>query len=105
VLRELAARIRGGIRDCDDAGRYGGEEFLVLLSNCDGRHAHVAGERIRAAVARTPFPTTAGPLDVTVSVGITTYGPEPTPGDELVAACDRALYDAKGSGRNRVATA
>jgi diguanylate cyclase (GGDEF)-like protein len=104
VLRELAARIRGGIRDCDDAGRYGGEEFLVLLSNCDGRFAHVAGERIRSAVAKSPIVTTAGPIDMTVSIGIATYGPEPTPGDELVAACDRALYSAKGSGRNRVET-
>ena len=41
---------------------------------------------------------------MTVSIGIATYGPEPTPGDELVAACDRALYSAKGSGRNRVET-
>ncbi len=104
VLRELALRVRAAIRDCDEAGRYGGEEFLVLLSNCDERYAHVAGERIRAAIAARPFTTTAGPLEVTVSIGLTTYGPEPTPRDALVAACDRALYVAKGNGRNRVAT-
>jgi len=105
VLAELAKRIRGGIRDCDDVGRYGGEEFLVLLNNCDARHAHIAGERIRASVAQAPIVSTAGPLDVTVSVGLTTYGPEPTAGDDLVAACDRALYTAKDKGRNRVETA
>jgi diguanylate cyclase (GGDEF)-like protein len=104
VLREIAARIRSAIRDCDDVGRYGGEEFLVLLSNCDERYAHVAGERIRSRIARTPFVTTAGPLNVTVSIGIATYGPDPTPGDALVAACDRALYAAKDRGRNRVET-
>jgi diguanylate cyclase (GGDEF)-like protein len=104
VLREIGARVRSAIRDCDDAGRYGGEEFLVLLGNCDARFAHVAGERIRATIATTPFVTTAGPLDVTVSIGIATYGPEPTTGEDLVAACDRALYDAKHQGRNRVAT-
>jgi diguanylate cyclase (GGDEF)-like protein len=104
VLAELAKRIRSGIRDCDDVGRYGGEEFLVLLNNCDARHAHIAGERIRQSVAATPIESTAGPLDVTVSVGLTTYGPEPKAGDELVAACDRALYTAKDKGRNRVET-
>ena len=102
VLTEIARRIRSGIRDCDDAGRYGGEEFLVLLNNCDANHAHIAGERIRSAVAKRPIESTAGPLDITVSVGITTYGPHPTAGDELVAACDRALYAAKANGRNRV---
>jgi diguanylate cyclase (GGDEF)-like protein len=104
VLRELALRIRASIRECDEAGRYGGEEFLVLLSNCDERYAHVAGERIRAAIAARPFTTAAGAIEMTVSVGLTTYGPEPTPCDALVAACDRALYVAKGNGRNRVAT-
>jgi diguanylate cyclase (GGDEF)-like protein len=104
VLREIATRIRASIRDCDDVGRYGGEEFLVLLSNCDERFAHVAGERMRSAIAKTPFDTSAGLLDVTVSIGIATYGPEPTLGDALVAACDRALYRAKDDGRNRVAT-
>lgn len=105
VLAEIARRIRSGIRDCDDAGRYGGEEFLVLLNNCDAAHAHIAGERIRAAVAQTPIPSTAGPLEITVSVGITTYGPNPTAGGELVEACDRALYAAKANGRNRVEVA
>jgi diguanylate cyclase (GGDEF)-like protein len=105
VLAEIAKRIRSGIRDCDDAGRYGGEEFLVLLNNCDAAHAHIAGERIRVAVAKTPIASSAGPLEMTVSVGITTYGPQPTAGNELVAACDRALYAAKGKGRNRVETA
>jgi diguanylate cyclase (GGDEF)-like protein len=104
VLAELAKRIRGGIRDCDDVGRYGGEEFLVLLNNCDARHAHIAGERIRKSVAQAPIESTAGPLDVTVSVGLTTYGPQPTAGEDLVAACDRALYTAKDKGRNRVET-
>jgi diguanylate cyclase (GGDEF)-like protein len=105
VLTELAKRIRAGIRDCDDAGRYGGEEFLVLLHNCDVDHAHIAAERIRAAVAKAPIASTAGPIAVTVSIGITTYGPQPAAGTELIEACDRALYAAKGKGRNRVETA
>lgn len=105
VLRELAARVRGGIRDCDDVGRYGGEEFLVLLGNCNPRFAPVAGERIRAAVGKRPIVTTAGPLDVTISVGIATYGPGQDDPESLIAACDRALYAAKNGGRNRVETA
>jgi diguanylate cyclase (GGDEF)-like protein len=104
VLREIGARVRGAIRDCDDAGRYGGEEFLVLLGDCDARVAHVAGERIRETIARTPFVTTAGPVRVTVSIGIATYGPGLTTREELVAACDRALYRAKANGRNRIET-
>jgi len=104
VLRELAARVRHGIRDCDDVGRYGGEEFLVVLDNCNARFAPVAGERIRGAVAKRPIVTTAGPLDMTISVGVATYGPGQDDAETLVAACDRALYVAKAKGRNRVET-
>jgi diguanylate cyclase (GGDEF)-like protein len=103
VLAELAQRTRRAVRDCDEVGRYGGEEFIVLLSGCDARFAHIAGERIRAAVARDPFTTTAGPLEVSVSIGMATFtSGHHTSSDDLIADCDRALYAAKAGGRNRV---
>jgi len=101
VLREVAARVASSIRDVDAAGRYGGDEFLIVLGNCSQRAARSVAERIRANVAETPF-AVAGGLIVTLSVGVATYGPATATREAFVAAADRALYAAKAAGRNRV---
>jgi len=103
VLAEVAERIRGAVRDFDVFGRYGGEEFLVVLGNCpDGVAADVC-ERIRANVAATPVTAVGGAeVAVSVSIGIAQYGPQLDTAENLVAIADAALYRAKDGGRNRV---
>lgn len=112
VLRELAQRIGREVRASDVAARYGGEEFLLLLPNTTVSAAHAVAERIRAAVAATPFrvPELVPPLDITVSLGIAEFRPDlgldlDTAGQRLVAAADVALYTAKADGRDRVSLA
>lgn len=106
VLREFAARIRKAIRGIDLACRYGGEEFVVVMPETDLRVAALVAERLRRAVAGTPFAIEQGArrIDVTLSIGIAALEPH-----EQVAAAlkraDQALYRAKLDGRNRVVSA
>jgi diguanylate cyclase (GGDEF)-like protein len=103
VLAETAARIRSTVRDFDLFGRYGGEEFLVVLGDCTRAVAADVCERIRANVAAEPVFSVAGhELPVTISIGVATYGPERETAKTLVALADAALYRAKAAGRNRV---
>ncbi|MBW2455836.1 MAG: diguanylate cyclase [Deltaproteobacteria bacterium] len=99
VLRELAARLSATLRPYDHLSRHGGEEFLVVVPN--GGRGPAPWERLRAAVAGSPFPTRAGQLDVTISLGHSSGDGRSDP-EELIAAADRALYRAKEAGRNRV---
>jgi diguanylate cyclase (GGDEF)-like protein len=101
VIREVAARVRASIRHSDVLGRYGGEEFAVVLPDHDGDAPELA-ERMRRAVADEPIPTAAGPLPVTISVGLAQLDPADTTLDQMLARADHALYRAKESGRNRV---
>jgi diguanylate cyclase (GGDEF)-like protein len=102
VLVELAARIRCGAREYDAVGRYGGEEFIAVLTNCERAAALAVCERIRARIEAEPIPTPAGELKVTVSIGLATYDDQHADKDSLVATADAALYRAKHKGRNRV---
>ena len=101
VIRTVAARIRARLRHSDVLGRYGGEEFAAVLPDHDGHAAELA-ERIRHTVSADPVPTAAGPIPVTISVGLTQLAPGDTTLDELLARADHALYRAKEAGRNRV---
>jgi two-component system, cell cycle response regulator len=101
ILREAAARIRGALRAYDSLGRYGGEEFLIVLPNCDADAAVVVAERARDCVA-TPMHVGAVDVPLSISVGVastTTAAEDP---DSLIQAADDALYRAKAAGRNRV---
>jgi diguanylate cyclase (GGDEF)-like protein len=101
VLREAARRLKSAARRYDSVGRYGGEEFLIVLPGCDASDAAVQAERTRDAIGATPFLTPAQPVPVTVSVGVACSShcaPE-----TLIREADEALYEAKGEGRNRVA--
>ncbi|GIE97140.1 diguanylate cyclase [Paractinoplanes rishiriensis] len=101
VIRTVAARVRASIRHSDVLGRYGGEEFALVLPDHEGGAAELA-ERMRRAVADEPVATSAGPLPVTVSVGLTHLDPSDDALDQLLARADHGLYRAKESGRNRV---
>lgn len=103
VLKGFAERLRQELRAIDIAGRYGGEEFLILFAGAGAEDALEAAERFRAAMAREPFqaPGTGEPIAVTVSAGVTVG----EPGDDVedvIARADAALYEAKSSGRNQV---
>jgi diguanylate cyclase (GGDEF)-like protein/PAS domain S-box-containing protein len=98
VLRELTRRLEAGLRRCDRVGRWGGEEFLVLLPRTDGPGAGKVAEHIRQTVAAAAF---AVGEPVTVSLGVATY----RAGDNattLVERADQAVYRAKAAGRNRL---
>lgn len=102
VLIEIAARLRKALRPGDLLGRYGGEEFLFVLPDCDESQAAAICERLRRVVADEPMLTASGPLRVTISAGVYS-GPVVADGDDVtVGAADRALYQSKKRGRNRV---
>jgi diguanylate cyclase (GGDEF)-like protein len=103
VLREATRRMSTCIRSYDAIGRYGGEEFLVVLPGCDEQSAAGRAERLRGAIVNKPFDTSEGRITVTCSLGVasTSNGAN---GDveSLLRAADAALYRAKANGRNRV---
>ncbi|SDW42450.1 diguanylate cyclase [Marinococcus luteus] len=104
VLKQLSHVLVASIRPNDMAFRIGGEEFGVILYDCDETHALTIAERVRADVARTPFIVAqrSTPLFITVSIGVGTY---PVPGNSIEALydmTDKALYQAKDQGRNCV---
>lgn len=104
VLCQLVQRLMAGVRPYDLVGRYGGEEFLVLLTDVDGADGAARVEHLRRSIAAAPFDLGAqGPLKVTASVGVAVFDPSrPVAGLELVRRADLALYRAKALGRNRV---
>ena len=103
MRKEFAARLGAAVRDSDLVGRYGGEEFVVMLPDTDAGAALVVAERIRGAIGSTPFACNSGPIAVTVSIGASavTAG-EGTAPCQLLEEADKALYEAKRTGRNRV---
>ncbi|MEN1940903.1 GGDEF domain-containing protein [Luteimonas sp. MJ246] len=102
VLRRLAAVIRSHVRDDDIAARVGGEEFSVLLCECEADAALAFAERLRAAVEATGFDIGGEPHRITISIGIATLAPGRASRSSLMAAADAALYRAKDDGRNLV---
>lgn len=101
VLQETARRIAHAVRDADLVGRWGGEEFLLVLRESDARDALRAAERIRRSVNDEPVKTTAGELRISISQGVavTKGGEDPR---SLIERADQAMYEAKRRGRNRV---
>ena len=101
VLRESARRMADVLRPYDRIGRYGGEEFLIVLPDCTRQVTLDVGERIRTALSSEPLLADGSAVSVTVSIGASWADAKPF-GDELVRSADDALYVAKRSGRNRV---
>ena len=104
VLIEVTRRILGEIRtNIDVVGRYGGEEFVILLPETPSGGARIVAEKIRDAMKAEQFVgASPDPLSVTVSVGVATYPEDGTASEDLVRRADEALYRAKSEGRDRV---
>jgi diguanylate cyclase (GGDEF)-like protein len=103
VLRETAKRMASVRRNYDSIGRYGGEEFLLILPGCDLQQAVPVAERVRCTVSSE---VSIGPIKwpVTISLGVASYSDTVNDAASLIAAADEALYRAKAKGRNRVET-
>ncbi len=104
VLRETARRMKAAVRCYDSVGRYGGEEFLIVMPGCNGSSSRLQAERILRAVGAEPCMIDEGPVHITCSIGLSFRDPAaPRDADALVREADLALYGAKNRGRNRVA--
>ncbi|UXD87980.1 GGDEF domain-containing protein [Thalassolituus hydrocarboniclasticus] len=101
VLKEAVTCITGCIRQTDMCFRYGGEEFLIMLSNAEHAGALRIAERIRMSISALDFSNDKGRLQVTTSIGCATLMMEDSM-ESLVQRADKALYQAKRNGRNRV---
>jgi diguanylate cyclase (GGDEF)-like protein len=107
VLKEVATAIGAAVRDYDSVGRFGGEEFVVLLPEVSDAAVVVVAERIRMAISGLTVRVDLGEAPVVVtglsaSIGVATYPDAGTAIERLVASADAALYRAKSSGRNKV---
>ncbi len=102
VLAEVAATLRTQLREYDVVGRFGGEEFVVLLPGADVHEARRVAERLRVRVGRMAVPTEQAAVTVTVSAGVAILNIHGEDLLELLAAADLALYRAKELGRDRI---
>jgi diguanylate cyclase (GGDEF)-like protein len=107
VLRELAARLRAGVRPNDLIGRFGGEEFLIVLNGCDAARLPERAEKLCKAVSESCISIDSRDISFTVSIGAVAVDPldAKTPSETVLNLADAALYQAKKEGRNRVVIA
>lgn len=103
VLRQMAEVLRGQLRAVDILARWGGEEFAILLPGTDVGGAQAIAERLRSAVETQPLVVDGRAIRLTVSVGVAALSAASDGLESSYATADRALYEAKGRGRNRVA--
>jgi len=101
VLQEVARRLLFSVRSYDFVGRYGGEEFLIVLNNCDSSQAVLRAEEVRNGIATHPVQTSRGPLPITMSLGVLASRDwDFHLAEEILGEADAALYRAKADGRN-----
>ncbi|MEP6838761.1 MAG: GGDEF domain-containing protein [Bradyrhizobium sp.] len=104
VLRTFAITMYANLRNSDRFGRYGGEEFLLVLPDLDAEAAVRALDRLRAIISELDWSAFSPSMKVTISAGVATLKPNETP-DTFLARADSALYAAKARGRNRITRA
>ncbi len=107
VLKAVAERVSGGIRDFDLLARYGGEEFVVIMPSTPADISLMVAERLCRKIDAEPFPASGceTPLDITASIGVATTTDPMETAEALLARADAALYEAKNRGRNQVRAA
>jgi len=105
VLRHVADTLRASLRGHDVLGRYGGEEFALLMPGADTAAAMAGTERARLAVGERPIEAGRLSVPITVSAGVAVYGLDGSDWESLLRSADAALYEAKRSGRNQVVAA
>jgi len=103
VLEQVSQILRANARGEDTVCRWGGEEFLLICPNMPQHEALLAAERLRKAIADTPVELGKQTLTVTVSVGLASWRADMTNYEQLLTEADKALYNAKTAGRNRLA--
>ncbi len=102
LLQAVAEDINTSIRTADFVARYGGDEFVILLANTSAAEARIAAGRIRTAVNNTSVVHNGERIHTTVSIGIASFPEGVSHAEEVLEKADRALYNSKRSGRNRV---
>jgi two-component system cell cycle response regulator len=104
VLEEVSTRLLDGVRSHDAVGRYGGEEFLIVLNGCSGEQLKGRAEDLRGSISCFPFSTSHGSISVSMSMGAITIEnwDKSIPMEQFLRQADMALYRAKAAGRNRV---
>lgn len=102
VLTAIVDRCCEVIRHVDIFGRYGGDEFIILLPETDHQRAREIAERIRISISSSPIETNAGPIDITISLGVTQVTPDTDDLGLLMNKVDQALYKSKQAGRDRI---
>lgn len=102
VLKIIAKTVLGSLRKVDFFGRWGGEEFLIILPEIEVKTAINVAERLRKCIAKTVIPLEEKSLQVTVSIGVASYQPADKEIDDILQRADQALYHAKNQGRNQV---
>lgn len=105
VLQEFTDRIRSGLRGGEAFGRFGGEEFLIVVPRCNPGQSAAYGETILQAIRALPMKTARGELPVTASMGIAIWRAPLEHSDALIKRADKALYQSKRNGRNRASLA
>jgi len=101
VLQHVAALLESAVREQDVVARWGGEEFVLLLPEATVESATSLAETLRTTLAGAPFVIRGNPTALTMTFGVGEADPDSTV-DDWIAAADRALYDGKASGRDRV---
>ncbi|MFZ1129688.1 MAG: diguanylate cyclase [Terriglobales bacterium] len=103
ALREIGLRLRSQLRIYDGVGRYGGEEFLMVLPNCDLPNILLRADELRKSIAQTPVVYSGQESNITMSMGVTvSYSEDKNELEALLNQADAALYAAKENGRNRI---
>ena len=102
ILKEIAHILKSNLREIDIIGRYGGEEFSVVLSGIDREGAFQVSERLRSSIEHSVFNAYDEKVSITISIGVASFPQDGVDENSLIESADRALYKAKEQGRNRV---
>ncbi|GEM_PF-2923092 len=105
VLRQIALQLAGNLRASDHIGRWGGEEFIILLPHTHEGGAALVAEKVRQHVVGQPYVLNGQPITLSISLGVAQCQPDLCDWNEVIKRADRAMYQAKQAGRNRVRTA